>query len=288
VAAGWWLAALALPAAAQTAPSPAAPPSAEPAYVPTMTFEVASVRQSQTGYSYTVSGFFTPHTSTLRVTNWSIENLLSMAYGLNGFYQISGVPDSFRRVVFNVQAKANDEADEKLSKLSGDQQWLEQQHMVQVLLAERFHLQAHWETKDGEIYNMMSKGRTKLREANGDPPSDEESKAFGGRPIPPLYQQGDSRNGFDFVAHGCSMETLAKMLTAQFGRPVVDKTGLAGKYDFVLRYYRTRESERDDNDPSLPLPLETALQDTLGLKLEPAKGPVSHLVIDHVEKPTEN
>jgi uncharacterized protein (TIGR03435 family) len=87
------------------------------------------------------------------------------------------------------------------------------------------------------------------------------------------------------------METLATALTAQFGRPVHDKTGLTGKYDFLLRHYQIRESDRDNEtntDPNLPPSLESAVQDQLGLKLEPAKGPVTNLVIDHLEKPTDN
>jgi uncharacterized protein (TIGR03435 family) len=114
---------------------------------------------------------------------------------------------------------------------------------------------------------------------------------FGGRPAPPLYQRGNSEEGFDFIGHACSIEALAAALTAQFGRPVNDKTGLTGKYDFVLRYYQIRESDRDNEtntDPNFPPSLETAVQDQLGLKLEAAKGPVTYLVIDHLEKPTDN
>ena len=283
---------MALQASAQGAGLPPASPSADaPPYVPTMTFDVASVRQSQVSSSYTVSGFFTPHTSTFRATNFQIENLISLAYGLVGWYQISGVPDSFLRAMFNVQAKADDAADEKLARLTGDEQWLEQKHMLQVLLAERFHLKAHWETKEGEIYNLVAKNRAKLRETGNAPPSDEDVKVFHGHPVPPLYQRNNSQNGYDFVGHGCPMETLAKTLTGQFGRPVVDKTGLTGKYDFVLSYHRIREADDDheaNNDPNLPPSLESAVQDQLGLKLEPSRGPVRRLVIDHLEKPTEN
>jgi uncharacterized protein (TIGR03435 family) len=256
-----------------------------------MTFDVASVRQSEVGYSYTVSGFFTAHTSTFRATNFQIENLISMAYGLNGYYQISGVPGSFQGAKFNVQAKADDAADQKLATLTGEQQWLEQRHMLLVLLAERFHLQAHWETKEGEIYNLVSKNRSKMRETSGAPPSEDEMKRFHGHAAPAIYQRNGSQTGYDYVGHACPIGVLADALTAQFGRPVIDKTGLAGKYDFVLSYHRIRESEADNDatsDPNLPPPLETALQDQLGLKLEAAKGPVSHLVIDHLEKPSEN
>jgi uncharacterized protein (TIGR03435 family) len=69
---------------------------------------------------------------------------------------------------------------------------------------------------------------------------------------------------------------------------VVDKTELTGKYDFVVKYKDRWDRDRraDDMDPTPPL--DRALQDELGLKLEPAKGPVKVLVIDHVEKPSEN
>jgi uncharacterized protein (TIGR03435 family) len=73
-----------------------------------------------------------------------------------------------------------------------------------------------------------------------------------------------------------------------FGRPVSDKTGLTGKYDFVLKYQGRTDQDRsaDDMDPTPPL--DRALTEQLGLKVETAKGPVKVLVIDHVEKPTEN
>jgi uncharacterized protein (TIGR03435 family) len=81
---------------------------------------------------------------------------------------------------------------------------------------------------------------------------------------------------------------LAKILTAQFGRPVIDKTGLTGKYDFVLKYRGRWDRDRnaDDSDPTPPM--DRALQEELGLKVEAAKGPSKVLVIDHLEKPSEN
>ena len=91
-----------------------------------------------------------------------------------------------------------------------------------------------------------------------------------------------------FVANGCSMSALAEMLTAMLGRPVTDRTGLTGKYDFVLRYKGRFDRDRpaDDLDPTPPI--DRALQEELGLKVEAAKGPAKVLVIDHVEKPSEN
>jgi uncharacterized protein (TIGR03435 family) len=78
------------------------------------------------------------------------------------------------------------------------------------------------------------------------------------------------------------------MLTAQFGRPVRDMTGLTGKYDFVLKYKGRWDRDRDADDLDPTLPMDRALQQELGLKVEAARGPVRTLVIDHVEKPQAN
>jgi uncharacterized protein (TIGR03435 family) len=84
------------------------------------------------------------------------------------------------------------------------------------------------------------------------------------------------------------MEELAATLTGQFGRPVTDKTGLTGKFDFVLKYKGRWDSDRSAADMDPTPPMDRALVDELGLKVEPAKGPVKVLVIDHIEKPSEN
>jgi uncharacterized protein (TIGR03435 family) len=94
--------------------------------------------------------------------------------------------------------------------------------------------------------------------------------------------------GFEYIAHGATSADIAKMLTGQFGHPVTDKTGLTGKYDFDLKTYQTRASDRKDEETNPWPPLETAIQDQLGLKLVTSHGPVQALVIDHIEMPTEN
>ena len=255
-------------------------------YVPTLAFDVASIRESAVADSYDVSGSFAPHSSSLRVTNFDAMNLLSMAYGVR-WDQISGMPNW--SAMFNIQAKSDSAADERLARLSKGQERLEQQHMLQVLLADRFKLKVRWETREGPAYDLLlSKNGSKMQETKDKPRSPDEIKAWGGQPIPPLYQRGDSRVGFDLVAHGCSMSDIVETLAGQFGHPVIDKTGLTGKYDFILRYHGTLLGDRkaDDMDP-VPT-LDTAIQDQLGLKLKPTKGPVQILVIDHIEKPSEN
>jgi uncharacterized protein (TIGR03435 family) len=251
-----------------------------------MTFEVASIRQRPPADSYIVSASFSPHSSSFRATNLNVANLLAFAYDVR-WDQIQGLPDW--PTMFNLQAKSDNAVDQRLAQLTKDQEKMEQQHMLQTLLADRFKLKIRWETRQGPTYDLVvARKGPKMQLAKGDPPSAEELKVWGDRPIPPLYQRGDSGVGFDFVAHGCSMSDLAETLAGQFGRPVVDRTGLKGKYDFTLHYQDARLTDRSADDQNPTPPLDMAIQDQLGLKLEPAKGPIQFLVIDHIEKPSEN
>ena len=84
------------------------------------------------------------------------------------------------------------------------------------------------------------------------------------------------------------MGDITQMLAGQFGHPVIDKTGLTGKYDFTLRYHGIRRSDRAADDMDKVPPLDRAIQEQLGLKLEPTKAPERFLVVDHIEKPSEN
>lgn len=278
--------------------SVSAPSSTQPesvvtgGYVPTITYDVVSVRKTNPDYSSMVhfGGEKYPWQCLLRVENIQYGGLLALAYRVTPD-QISGVP--IRSLVgpyaatYNVEAKCDDAGIAKLASLSKDQQVLEQQHMVQALLADRFALKAHWETRDGSTYNLVLTKRGRLRESVGEPPSAEEIKHFGDHPIPVLYQRNDGK-GYDYVAHGASIKDIVQVLSAQMGRPVTDSTGLVGKYDFVLQYYgRTEDDHKvDDLDPTPPL--DQAIQDQLGLKLERKKGSTRVLVIDHIEKASEN
>lgn len=134
---------------------------------------------------------------------------------------------------------------------------------------------------------VVAKGGPKLGAEGSMPPSADELKVFGDRPAPALGQKNDGQ-GYDFIAHGRSMGQLVEMLTAQFGRPVIDKTGLMGNHDFVLKYKRRWDRDRNADDLDPMPPMDRALQEELGLKVEAAKGPVKVLVIDHIDKPSEN
>ncbi len=165
--------------------------------------------------------------------------------------------------VFVIEAKGDSEADAKMATLTKEQQWAEQQHMFQALLQERFKLTTHWETKEGDVYTLVvAKGGSKLGAAGSMPPSADELRIFGERPVPTLRQQNDGE-GFEFIAHGCSMSEWVETLTQQFGRPVIDKTGLMGKYDFVLKYKGRSYEDRDADDLDPTPPMDRALQESL-------------------------
>jgi uncharacterized protein (TIGR03435 family) len=271
--------------AAATSAAPANTP-----YVATMTFDVASVRENKDldmHAGFTMGGHFESNSTTFRGTNLPIESLIGIAFGVDR-YQIVNAPKWPWPTFFMVEAKGDGDEDAKLAKLTGKQQDAEQQHMMQALLADRFKLKAHWETREGDVYNLVvSKGGSKLGAEGSMPPPADDLKMFGEHPVPTLFQKNDG-HGYDFVAHGCDMGGLVGTLTGQFGRPVIDKTGLTGKYDFVLKYRGRWDRDRpaDDLDPTPPM--DQALQQELGLKVEPAKGPIKMLVIDHIEKPSEN
>lgn len=257
-----------------------------------MTFDVAAIRQSKPDANgwISVGGGFKPANSThFTAENYIFSNLLEWAYP-DRHHKVDGwrnLQDDLRGATFDVRAEGGPEADERLSKLSNEQIRLEQAHIMQTLLAERFNLRVHWETRDSSTFDLVVSKNGRLK-STGAPPSAEEVRRFGDRPVPALYQKGDSRQGFEYIAHGATVNDLASTLEGQFGVPVYDKTGLAGKYDFDLKTYQTATSERAKSETNPWPPLETAIQDQLGLKLVPSHGPVKFLVIDHAEMPSQN
>jgi uncharacterized protein (TIGR03435 family) len=179
--------------------------------------------------------------------------------------------------------------------------------MLQALLADRFKLTFHRESKELPVYLLVvGKNGPKLQEAKADDASALEIKAPDGQILPKGAIQVNTNISADgmhhFSAPGITINGLAAMLGTQLGRPVLDKTGLAGKFDIALqwmpeqRQVQTFSFGSSDGQPSVSSAtpdsngpsLQTAIQDQLGLKLESGKGPVETIVIDHLEKPSKN
>jgi uncharacterized protein (TIGR03435 family) len=182
--------------------------------------------------------------------------------------QISGVPSSFDREGYDIEAKC----DHPMTKEQAAR-------MLQTLLADRFKLVVHRETKEQPIYALIvGKSGPKLQ---GSPPGD--------TGLPEM-----KRIGSRFVFKRAPISTLTLILSQQVGRTVVDKTGLSGRYEFTLEYGleragggRSEEREPAPNPDGLPS-VFTALQEQVGLKLESQKGPVEFIVVDHAEKLSGN
>jgi uncharacterized protein (TIGR03435 family) len=135
-----------------------------------------------------------------------------------------------------------------------------------------------FEAKQLPVYNLvLAKGGSKLTPASAD------SKDIGSL-------GSDRRNGANRIyGTGISLQFIAAILSGKVGRIVIDKTGLTGIYDFTVTYAGDSDaaSSVSASEPSGPS-IFTAVEEQLGLKLEPAKGPVPVLVIDAIDSPSEN
>jgi uncharacterized protein (TIGR03435 family) len=146
--------------------------------------------------------------------------------------------------------------------------------MLRRLLEERFGLKFHWGKREMAVYAVtVAKGGAKLAKSTSDPNG-------------LLDQTGDWQNGqqtMRFTNNG--MADFALCMQSFLDRPAVDRTGLAGRYDFVLKW---TPDESKVSDASAAPGSFTAIQEELGLKLEPVKAQADVLVVDKVERPSAN
>ena len=239
-------------------------------------------------------------------SNVSVKMLIGYAYNIANF-QVSGGPNWLNSERYDIEAKSENPAGDDPRKMSGEQFKHQQDQlklMVQSLLADRFKLALRHETKELPVYALVvAKNGPKLQVAKNMPapeptnPSGPKRAPFpgGGMMMRPGHLEGRS----------APVSFLAQTLARQLGRTVIDKTGLSGNYDFTLEWTPEEREQQmfkgaGDGEPgrgpteSAPPPdssgpsIFTAVQEQLGLKLESQKGPVEILVIDQVEKPSEN
>jgi uncharacterized protein (TIGR03435 family) len=187
-------------------------------------------------------------------------------------------------VRFDVQATSDTATDDKLARLSDDQAKLEKQHMLQTLLADRFGLRAHMETTQVRAFALtVVKHGAKLQK--GEPRAPRPENWHGPWPAP-IESHRDPR-GMEIVAHGASIGDLVKWLQFYLGKRFIDESGITGTYDFTLQFHGTL-SNMETDDGSMWPPIETAIQEQLGLQLSDTKAPEQVVVIDHIEMPSPN
>lgn len=259
-----------------------APIVEEPNYTPTLTFDVASIRLAPPpDASFHVSVSSPPHSSRFEATNLPIKALLQIAYGFDA--PVVDAPDWVANTFYDIQARSDEAADARLAKLTSNEVRLEKRNAIRVLLAQRFGLKTHLETRNTAVfYLVVDKGGIKMKAA---PPPAPPADGDGPAPPPPSdVQAHGSQHGLEFDGSNASMRAISGALSAMVEAPVIDKTGLTGTYNYTLQFGR-EWSERDpDSWPSI----FTAVQEQLGLKLEAAHETVPNLVVDHITKPTEN
>jgi uncharacterized protein (TIGR03435 family) len=238
------------------------------------TFDVSTVKASQTS----------SRSSSMRsradgiTASGSLRRFAEVAYGLRDF-QVTGGPDWVNTSTWEVAAKIDppDVAPAKTDAAAYDA-WNERRmERMQSLLAERFGLKCHMTTKELPVYELvLAKGGSKLKETTA-----EEGKRGS------TNVEGQGRKS-QATFTGVTTKSLATSLSSEAGRLVLDKTGLTGSYDFTLTWTNDDHSMETEADAASGPTLFTAVQEQLGLKLEPSKGPVPVLVIDSAERPGEN
>jgi uncharacterized protein (TIGR03435 family) len=276
-------------------------PDADPA---ALTFEVASIHPDlpgqMGGFSRVAFG-----QSRYEASHVTVKELIREAYGVDDL-QIQHDPKWVDSESFTVEASISSTTLDTLSKLGDEQRKIARQHMLQALLADRFHLVVGRDTKELPIYSLtLEKGESRLRKANPADTYPNGAKSYNGTPIKPhdVYYQfiaGD----IQMKAEGASMDQLVyrlnQHLSAQLGRIFVNNTGLKDTYDFNLDFKvpwatasgpmttNLQITSNDSTDESSAFNLFSAIKEQLGLELRSTKAQVQVLSIDHIEEPSEN
>ena len=250
------------PAFAQTAAL--VPTSTQP-----LTFEVATIKPTATTNFWRLL----PTPDGYTATNVSLFKLIGEAYGIVDPRLISGGPPWIDRDKFDLEAKFD------AAYVPGAQNFTHAQRaaMLQPLLADRFQLKLHHETKALPVFNLVAaKGGPKMRPTPGAPADDMISSTC-------QYTRGP---GYAQAAR-CSMKNVVDALRDITGRTVIDKTGLTGLFNYTLRWTPDNAPASATSD-TFASDIFTAVQEQLGLKLEPSTAPLDVLVIDSAEMPTPN
>jgi uncharacterized protein (TIGR03435 family) len=230
------------------------------AFAQTLAFEVASVKPAPPPKGPGIS--VNTHSDNGRITmsNVSLKDVLAQAYKVR--YQQLDTPDWMENTRFDIVAKYPEGAGEKQIP-----------EMLQTLLADRFKLAMHKESKVLPVYALVvAKGGPKLHPVDA----------------PAGLSTHGSKLGREMKGK-VTLSRLADALSGSLDRPVVDMTGISGAYEIDMKWSTDEGAEAKTGDtPDAPT-IFTAIQETMGLKLEARKAPIDIIVVDHAEKvPTEN
>ena len=250
---------------------------------PSLAYEVATIKPSDPNQPY---------------AGTTLRRYIANAYGVPipwgapptvfAGAQVVGGPAWIDNDRYDIQGKAPDELRQAMQKMSMDQSRVATRTMQQSLLAERFHLKVHFETREMPVFEMVpAKGGLKIKPLTG---LDEEASAS-------MNMQIRSDGTATLVGKAAKMDLFLNALRGESpdvaGRQIVDMTGFQGRFD--LKDFRfsgvplpnAGGSSTGASDPDVPS-LSEALEQQMGLKLIPAKGQVEIVVIDSIDRPTDN
>ncbi|MGA9462570.1 MAG: TIGR03435 family protein [Terracidiphilus sp.] len=262
-------------------PAKSAPASSNSAASPA--FDVASIRPNNTDHSGNSHMYYSPADSHFRAINVTVFQLIQFAYALPDA-RILNAPDWLKASQYDIQAESENTVDDEMHALPYETAKLRKQRMVQSLLADRFHLAAHLETRVLPVYALIVAPKGPL---------------FSPVPDGAKHYDSTTRSGIVTITitnSSSAISDLAEILTRPAGRIVIDKTGLHGTYSISLKFAPDDfHVPMRDAVANSPLPdsesapsLFTALREQLGLELKSEKAPINVLVLDHIEAPTEN
>ncbi len=278
-------------AQAQSQSAAAAPPAYE--------YDVVSVKPN-TSSGRGGGGSSSPDGFSMRGT--TLTNLIYSAYSLRNPEQLIGAPGWIGSDKFDVDAKMESSVMDDLQKMSVEDRGAARRKMMQALLADRFKLVVHLETRELPVYTLLiGKSGVKMKEAKPGDTYPNGIKIPGGRgggAGSTMFQMGPS--GVMITSQGVSVAQLIPTISREVGRIVQDKTGLTGNYDFVFQYtpenfHAPANLGEGGGGGGVALPPDfgaisifTAVQEQLGLRLESGKAMIEVVVVDHVERPSGN
>jgi uncharacterized protein (TIGR03435 family) len=265
------------------------------AAVLTAGYQHVSVTPGETGNGVIQSRIMF-HPDSFMAKNQTLQELIKLAYGVQES-QISGGPDWISTARFNIEAKLDSSVVAELKKLSPEQQKMERDQMLQTLLADHFKVALHRENKliPAQVL-VIAKNGPKIQPAKPGDTYPDGAKGLDGLPAG-AHKFVAGPDGF--TAQALPMSFVAEHLAQHLNQPVVDRTGLTGDYDFTLKFspegampdHKEMHGGKETTAHTLPVSstitaLLAAIENQLGLRLEPQTIPMPVLIVDRAENPS--
>jgi uncharacterized protein (TIGR03435 family) len=243
-----------------------------------LTYDVSTVKPHDPAHP---GGSFGARDGRFVAVNAELRNLIAEGWGVRPD-QVAGEPAWADDERWDVTGRVTDVDDAVLKQIPKK----DTQHMEQTLLAERFHVKVHIETRTGRVLNLMpAKSGIKLKMLES---VQDDGKLGNSRMPRGSLLMRSAEGGYEMDGYGIGVEMLIANVAANLQQTVIDKTGLPtdAVFDFTLKFAPETGTNTPQNGDAPPM--REALEEQLGLYLESTRGPVQIVVVDHVDKPTAN